>query len=57
MPPDGLPIIDLPYLVLMKLSASRTQDLADISRMLGLADEHWCQLKPKALLNKDRRMG
>lgn len=37
--PDGLPIIALPYLVLMKLSASRTQDLADISRMLGLATE------------------
>jgi hypothetical protein len=37
--PDGLPIIALPYLVLMKLSASRTQDLADISRMLGLAKE------------------
>jgi hypothetical protein len=37
--PDGLPIIDLPYLVLMKLAASRTQDLADVSRMLGLADE------------------
>jgi len=37
--PDGLPIIDLPYLVLMKLAASRTQDLADISRMLRLADE------------------
>lgn len=36
--PDGLPIIDLPYLVLMKLAASRTQDLADVSRMLGLAD-------------------
>lgn len=35
--PDGLPIIRLPYLILMKLSASRTQDLADISRMLGLA--------------------
>lgn len=35
--PDGLPIISLPYLILMKLSASRTQDLADISRMLGLA--------------------
>jgi hypothetical protein len=34
--PDGLPIISLPYLILMKLSASRTQDLADISRMLGL---------------------
>ena len=38
--PDGLPIIDLPYLILMKLSASRTQDLADVSRMLGLADEN-----------------
>jgi hypothetical protein len=37
--PDGLPIISLPYLILMKLSASRTQDLADISRMLGLAQE------------------
>jgi hypothetical protein len=38
--PDALPIIDLPYLILMKLSASRTQDLADISRMLGLAKEN-----------------
>ncbi|MGB5595180.1 MAG: hypothetical protein WBM62_14235 [Crocosphaera sp.] len=37
--PDGLPIIDLPYLILMKLSASKTQDLADITRMLGLAKE------------------
>ena len=37
--PDGLPIIDLSYLILMKLSASRTQDLADVSRMLGLANE------------------
>ena len=37
--PDGLPIIDLPYLILMKLSASRTQDLADITRILGLAEE------------------
>lgn len=35
--PDGLPIIDLPYLILMKLASSRTQDLADISRMLGIA--------------------
>lgn len=33
--PDGQPIIALPYLVLMKLTASRTQDLADISRMMG----------------------
>jgi hypothetical protein len=37
--PDSLPIISLPYLILMKLSASRTQDLADVSRMLGLAEE------------------
>lgn len=35
--PDGLPIVALPYLVLMKLTASRTQDLADVSRMLGEA--------------------
>jgi len=37
--PDGLPIIDLPYFILMKLNASRSQDLADISRMLGCANE------------------
>lgn len=37
--PDNLPIIPLPYLVVMKIQASRTQDLADISRMLGGADE------------------
>ncbi len=37
--PDGLPVIALPYLILMKLSASRTQDLADISKMLGLANQ------------------
>jgi len=37
--PDGLPIIDLPYLVLMKLIAGRSQDLADISRMLGGAED------------------
>ncbi|MGA7953822.1 MAG: hypothetical protein WCA07_09925 [Gloeobacterales cyanobacterium] len=34
--PTGLPIIALPYLVLMK---SRAQDIADLSRMLGGADE------------------
>ncbi|MEL6603165.1 MAG: hypothetical protein AAFP20_08055, partial [Cyanobacteria bacterium J06614_10] len=37
--PEGMPVIQLPYLVLMKLKASRAQDLADISRMLGLASE------------------
>ncbi len=35
----GLPIIALPYLVLMKLAAGRVQDLADITRMLGVADD------------------
>jgi hypothetical protein len=36
---DGQPVISLPYLVLMKLEASRTTDISDISRMLGLASE------------------
>jgi hypothetical protein len=34
---QGLPVLSLPYLVLMKIQAGRTQDLADASRMLGLA--------------------
>jgi hypothetical protein len=38
--PDGLPIIALPYLILMKIAASRTQDLADVSRMLGMASDN-----------------
>ena len=38
--PDGIPTITLPYLVLMKLYAGRSQDIADITRMLGGADEH-----------------
>lgn len=37
--PNGEPVIALPYLVLMKLAASRPQDLADLSRMLGTADD------------------
>jgi hypothetical protein len=37
--PDGQPVIDLPFLVLMKLGASQTTDLSDISRMRGLADD------------------
>jgi hypothetical protein len=36
--PEGEPVVALPYLVLMKLAASRPQDLADLSRMLGQAD-------------------
>lgn len=37
--PTGLPVIKLPYLVTMKLEASRSQDVADLTRMLGQADE------------------
>lgn len=37
--PDGLPVIGLPYLVLLKLAASRALDLADLQRMLGQADD------------------
>jgi len=32
-------VLDLPYLVLMKLASSRLQDLSDIARLLGLASE------------------
>ncbi|MDE0140116.1 MAG: hypothetical protein OXI80_07940 [Caldilineaceae bacterium] len=35
----GYPVLGLPYLVLMKMETSRPQDLGDLSRMLGLADE------------------
>jgi hypothetical protein len=36
---QGLPVLPLAYLTLMKLNASRTIDLGDITRMLGLADD------------------
>lgn len=36
---QGLPVIPLPYLVIMKLDASRHQDVADLARMLGQASE------------------
>ena len=36
---DHLPVIGLSWLVLMKLKSSRMQDIADITRMLGAADE------------------
>ncbi len=35
--PTGLPVITLPYLILMKLLSSRARDVADMSRMLGQA--------------------
>ena len=36
---QGLPILPLPYLVLMKFQAGRVKDIADISRILGLASD------------------
>lgn len=35
----GYPVLDLPYLVLMKLASSRVQDIADITRMPGMASD------------------
>ena len=37
--PDGQPYASLPYLVLTKLASGRLQDLTDISRMLGAAQQ------------------
>lgn len=37
--PAGYPVVKLPYLVLLKMSAQRAQDWADVSRMLGWASE------------------
>jgi hypothetical protein len=36
---SGLPTLTLPYVVVMKLISARPQDSADISRMLGSAEE------------------
>jgi len=37
--PAGLPVLALPYLILMKLTAGRARDIADVATMLGWADE------------------
>ena len=37
--PEGLPVISLPYLILMKLRASRGIDIGDLTRILGAAGE------------------
>ena len=36
---QGLPVVSLPYLVLIKFQAGRVQDIADVTRMLGQAEE------------------
>jgi len=44
--PAGYPVLELPFLVLMKITASRAQDWADVSRMLGLAaDEQLSEVR------------
>jgi hypothetical protein len=35
----GYPVLGLPYLVLLKLASTRSQDWTDVSRMLGLASK------------------
>lgn len=45
---QGLPILPLPYLVLLKFQSGRVQDLADLTRMFGLSDE--------AALNRVRKL-
>jgi hypothetical protein len=48
---QGLPILPLHYLVLMKFQSGRVQDIADITRMLGQADQ--ATLEPvRALFKK-----
>ena len=37
--PAGFPILDLPYLVIMKIAASRGRDVGDLTTMLGLASD------------------
>jgi hypothetical protein len=37
--PAGYPVIDLPYLVLMKLESSRGLNIGDLGRLLGLASD------------------
>lgn len=41
--PHGMPVLPLQYQVMTKFRASRVQDLADISRMLGQASEEQLQ--------------
>lgn len=37
--PAGYPVLDLPFLVLMKMASSRSRDFGDLGTMLGLASE------------------
>lgn len=37
--PAGYPILDLPFLILMKMASSRGRDIGDLTTMLGLASQ------------------
>lgn len=37
--PAGYPVIGMPYLILLKMTAQRAQDWADVSRILGWASD------------------
>ncbi len=37
--PDDLPVVAMPYLILMKMQASRSIDIGDLGRMLGAAED------------------
>jgi hypothetical protein len=37
--PAGFPVLDLPYLVLMKMESARGRDFGDLTTMLGLASD------------------
>ena len=37
--PAGFPVLDLPYLIIMKIEASRGRDIGDLTTMLGLASD------------------
>jgi hypothetical protein len=39
MDESGMPVLDLPYLIIMKLMANRGVDIGDMTRMLGLASD------------------
>ena len=44
--PAGYPVLRLPFLVLMKLTAQRSQDWTDVSRMLGdVTDEQLTEVR------------
>lgn len=43
------PVLPLPYLILLKLEASRVQDIADVTRMLGWASEEMLEKVRQAI--------